>query len=291
MVNLADGQFQLNGVRFGRNTKLPVSGFDMGSYGVNATDYQVARADELRFGIDTLQPTSITFTIGVLHQVLLPHMVPLAHISSVSNMSDGYAAMESLATAWKSDTTRQQYGYTDTLYYGCRGQTLQIYGRPRKFAHPAKSRLAQFRMATAEFQRVDTLCYADLNGIVTVLPGTEGVTTQNIIRSGGGAPTWVQIFITGPINHPKIKIAGLPLIDINFNLAAGKLIEVNTYPWTRRVVNSDAQNLSPLLVSGSPYLDQIKIPPNATTGVGLSGGSTTGATNAVVLWREAYNSL
>lgn len=291
MVNLGEGQYQINGVRFGRNTRMPISGLDLAGYGVGATDYQVARADELRFGRDTLQPATMTFTIGAVDNKWLPHMQPLTHIGSVSNLANASSLLEQLATAWKSDVTRSTFGAVDVLYYGREGIVTQIYGRPRKFSYNAKSMKAQFRSATAEFQRVDTLCYTDQTYTVTVLPGTEGVATQNIVRSGGGAYTWLQLFIYGPIDHPKVKLGSLPLIDLNYSIPSGKMVEINSYPWQRRVVNSDALNLRPLLINDSPYLDQIRLAANSTTGIGLSGGSTTGATKLLAVWREAYNTL
>lgn len=290
MVALGAGQFQFNGVKFGRNTMLPVSGFDTSAYGVTGTDYQIAQADEMRFGRDALQPGTLTLTINALDNRPLPNMVALSGPRTIQTVS-ATDTMEKLATAWKSDITRNIYGAVDVLYYNRKGSVVQIYGRARKFATNAPSRLSQYRVATAEFQRVDTKCYSDIEYNVTVLPGSEGVTTQNIVRSDGYATTWLQMFIYGPVTHPKIKIGSLPLIDINYTLPAGHMVEINSYPWQRRVVNDSGDNLRPLLINDSPYLDQIQVLGNATTGVGLSGSSTTSATKLLVLWREAYNSL
>lgn len=290
-IELRQGQYQLGAVRFGRFTQLPIESMEFTGYGVSSTDYQLPRADELRFGIDTFQPGSINFSIGILDNFLLPNMAGSTGVSSVPGLQNALQTLESLHYEWKADDIRKEFGFVKPLFACRAGETVRIYGRPRKFAHNTASMKAQHRMAVCEFQRVDTFCYSESLYNVVADPGTEGVTTQNIVRSGGAAPTWLQILITGPIDHPKIKIGSLALVDVNYNLAAGKVLEINTYPWTRRVVDSDGFNVAPLMIGTSPYLDELLLMPNTTTGVGFSGANTTTATKMVVQWREAYHTL
>lgn len=291
VVELRNGQYQLGSVRFGRFTQLPIESMEVTGYGVNSTDYQIPRADEMRFGIDTFQPGTLNFTIGILDNYILPNMVGATGISSAPGLQNAIEQLEALHKEWRADDIRKQFGYVKPLFVCRQGETVRVYGRPRKFAHNTASMKANHRKAVCEFQRVDTICYSETQYSVVADPSAEGTTTQNAVRSGGGVDTWVQILITGPINHPKIKIGSLNLIDVNYNLAAGKVLEINTYPWTRRVMDSDGLNVAPLLIGTSPYLDEIVIPPSASTEVGFSGSSTTAATKMAVLWREAYSSL
>lgn len=288
-IVLRHGQYQLGSVRFGRFTNLPIESMEVTGYGVNSTDFQLPRADEMQFGIDTFQPGAINFTIGILDNYVLP---TYGDPESISGIKRAHNLLEDLHTEWRSDDIRKQFGFVKPLLYGRPdGSTVRIYGRPRKFAHDAKSLKGQFRKAVAEFQRVDTLCYTEQEYSVQVLPSSEGSTTQNIVRSGGGAPTWMKIYITGPIVHPKIVIGSLPMIDINYTLTGSQILEINSYPWTRRVVDNNSLNIAPLLIGTSPYLDELMLPANSTIAVGFSGTGTTSATKMNILWREAFSTL
>lgn len=292
LVTLGPGQYQLGTTRFGRNTQLPIESMEVNSYGVNSTDYQLPRADEMRFGIDSFQPGSINFTIGVLDNHLLPSMAGMTGISSVPGLQSATELLEKLHTEWRSDDIRKLHGFVKPLWYGRPdGTTVRVYGRPRKFAHDMGSRKDNFRKAVCEFQRVDTLCYSEEEFSVTTTPSAEGTTSASIVRSGGMARTWMKIYLVGPINHPKVKIGLLDLIDINHNIAAGQILEINSYPWTRRVVDNISQNVAPKLIGNSPYLDELSLAPGTTTQVGFSGTGTTGATQMTILWREAYHTL
>lgn len=290
-ITLGPGQYQIGSVRFGRNTMLPLETNDNQGYGVNSTDYQLPRSDEMRFGVDSLQPGSIAFTFGILDNRVLTSMSGMTGVSSISGIRSAQDMLEDLHTEWRIDDIRKEYGFVVPLWMHRQGLTVRVYGRPRKFASDLRSHKSEYRKAVAEFQRVDTLCYTEDEYSVVATPSAEGTTTQNIVRTLGRGRTWMKIYIQGPINHPKIKIGSLPLIDINHNIAADEIVEINSYPWSRRVVDNNGLNIAPLLIGNSPYLDELWLYAQATTPVGFSGSSTTGATKMSVLWREAFNTL
>lgn len=287
-MSLVEGQYQIGSVVFGRNTPYPIQSFDPGGYDVNVGDYQMGEADEVRMTRDFLKPGGMIFNIGVIDNFVLPH-IAFAGTADTSKILAGRRLLDNLSTEWRADAERAQWGVLKPLLCHKDGLTHRVYGRPGKFSHSAKSRMSQEYNVTMEFRRADTLSYSETEYIAIVPPTTAGATNGFIARGVGQASSWVQIIITGPINHPVIKFGSLFTLDVNVNIAAGKFLEINTYPWTRRIIDSDGFNRSPALVGVSPYLSAVKLPANSTTAIGFSGASTTGATAMAVLWREAYN--
>lgn len=287
-MTLRSGQYQLGDVVFGNGTLIPVSGVEHGGYGIQAGDYAVVNSDELRFGKDYIQPGTLVFEFAVMDNkpiwdIMQPGDVA-PHDRSARQM------LERLQAEWLDDDIRLEWGEVKPLRYCLDGEIRRYYGRPRKFVYSHKSMKSEWINVTADYQRVDNLTYSDDESMVIVLPSAEGTTTEEINRELGSANAWFQAFIEGPIVNPKLKIGNFS-IDITFNLAQGKLIQVSTYPWERRIVNSDGQNLAPVAGGTTPYLNEIKIPPYQTTRVGLSGTGTNSNTKAYVLWREAYRTF
>lgn len=289
-MTLKNGQFQIGSVVFGEGTIYQVSNVEVSGYDVQAGQYAVPMTDEIRFGRDFLSPSTITFTMAALNNFYLQDILPIAGVDPalLPPLTSGREATENLAAEWRADDIRSKWGYLKPLYYARDGKQLRIYGRPRKFASGSTGRKAEWIDMVCDYQRVDTISYSDTEYGVVVDPSAAGTTPGSVVRADGSLPTWVRILITGPITNPKVKFGNLFTIELTTVLAAGKVIEINSYPWERRIINSDAANLSASLTGASPYLDEVKLPPKATTGVGLSGTGTTGATNAAILWREAY---
>lgn len=289
MTTLIPGQYKIGNTVFGEGTMIHVSSCEPGGHGTSPGDYPVGQSDELRFSRDYMQPGSYTFEMAALNNKPMLNMVgPGEEIPDVDGAS---TYLETIANEWRADEVRLIYGSLKPLLYHRDGMTRMIYGRPRKFVHANRSRKAEWVNIVADFQCADTFTYEEAQGLVTALPTSAGTTSVDVVRAGGSAPAWFTAFITGPINDPKIKVGNLFTVELDYNLAAGKIIQISSYPWERRVIDSDGFNLSPLMVGNSPYLDQMKLPANATTGIGLSGSSTTGATKLELLWREAYHSF
>jgi hypothetical protein len=277
------GQYQIGNVIFGRNTLYPINELNMNGYDVTAGDYQLSSADEVRMTRDFFKPTSISFTVGVLDNFLIKN---LAGYGTGVAPPDGKVLLDNFIREWRADEVRNVWGATKPIK--CRqddNQTTLIYGRPRKLAVGKRSLKSQFAVVVAEYQRLDTLAYSDDEYFVNVTPSTP----RTVSRFAGQAPAWLRFLLTGPINNPLITFGSLFQIQVNYNIPAGKVLEINSYPWTRRVILApDNLNISPLMVPPSPYLSEVKFPAGSSQAVSLSGGSTTGATNLSVLWREAY---
>lgn len=294
-MSLTEGQYQIGNLVFGRNTPYPISSLDPGGYQSTVGDYQMAEADEIRMTRDFLQPGGMVFTLGVLDNKVLPAMA-FAGVADMSKIIPGRRLLDDLSREWRADAERLTWGVLKPLLCHKEGLTHRVYGRPGKFTASAKSLKSQEYTVTMEYRRADTLSYSDTEYVLDLPPTTAGATNGTIERGVGQAPCWLRIVLTGPINQPKIKIGSLFTIDLSsvvsgyaMNLAAGKFIEINSYPWSRRLIDSDGFNRNPCLVSGSPYLSQIRLPAGSSTPIGFSGSATTGATHMQVFWREAYN--
>lgn len=288
-MSLSEGQYKIGNTVFGSRTMYPVSSFESNSYQINGQDFQVTNTDEMRFGMDTFSPGTMSFTMAAIDNRILPSMAGYTGISPVSILS-GSTLLERLAREWRADEIRSMWNAQKPLLICRAGVTHRVYGRPRKFTSGGKTMKSEWIDIVCDFQRADTLSYSDEEFAIEVLPSGSGTTTQTITRTDGEGPSWIRLLIVGPINNPVIKI-GPHIVQISTNLAAGKLIELSAYPWDRRIVNSDGLNLSASLIGASPYLDQLAFPAHTSWAIGLAGGSTTIATKMFILWRNAYTLL
>jgi hypothetical protein len=281
---LRTGQFQIGDLVFGRNTLFPINELNMNGYDVTSGDYQIASADELRMTRDFFAPTAISFTLAVLDNFILPNM---GGFGTAVPVPDGRFALDNLVREWRADEVRKVWGATKPIKSRQdNGKTTLIYGRPRKLAVGKASRKSEFAVVVAEFQRSDTLAYSNEEYFVNVLPGAGSTAVS---RFDGQAPSWLRFLITGPANDPLITFGSQFQVQLDYNIPAGKVVEVNSYPWTRRVILApDNLNLSPLMIPPSPYLSEMKFLANTVRNVSWSAGGTTGASNLSVLWREAY---
>lgn len=274
-MTLKPGQYQIGDIVFGSSTLYPVENFEDSGYTANASDYAVPNTDEMRMGRDTISPGGITITMAALDNRPTEYAYDLA---------------EDFAAEWRGDDVRRLWGTLKPLKCATEVGVFRIYGRPRKFVSGKASRKSEWIPIVCDFSRADTLHYDDEESITAVPLGSAGATTATVTRAGGRAPTWLRAFIAGPITNPKLKV-GTYTVELTTTLASGKIIEINAYPWERRIINSDGQNLVVTLAGASPYMDEMKILPRVTTNLGLSGTGTSGATGASILLREAYYNL
>ena len=280
---LREGQYSIDGLKLGKGTAFNVSSFDTSGYDVAPGDYQPSRQDNLRFGNDFLVPTSVTWELSCLRNKYLDSMgfVPGAR----PELPGGIKAVDELHRIWKADDIRQIYGAVKFVTYKRDGVERRFYGRPRQFASGARSDKSEWIPIVMNFQRIDTFTYAEEETAVFTTPSVP----KPVIRGDGQANSWVNIFITGPIVDPAIYIGAQQISLPGVTLTSGQVLNISSYPWERRVVRSDGINLRPKLVE--PYLDQIYLKPGANTAINMVGSGTSGATNIVLLWREAYNTL
>lgn len=289
-------QYQLNGITFGRNTNIPISKVDMQPYNVNVQDFQVPLADENRFGIDSLVPGNIVFTMAIIENYMLEQF---ANVSPTIEPDDLFAmrgtVLGKLARTWKAKEVRSFWGAVVPLLY-CTGdgEIVRIYGRPGKFQYvPRTNDRTEWIDIQAEFRRGDTFAHSDIEYYAGdqddeargMAPDDAPVT---IPRGGGDADSWVRVLIQGPAIHPVINY-GDSVIEMDMTIPAGVLLEISSYPWSRRVVDSTGVNWRAKLIGDTKYLEEIVFPAETDMDVSWSCTGETADTQMYFLWREAYN--
>lgn len=281
---MIDGQWEIDGYLFGANTQIMVSSVTFEGYDVNNYDFNRENTDEMVMGRDSLKPGTITFEMAALDNYYVSSGL------SVPGFERARGSYDSFTKHWRGDSSRQHWNEYLPLAYKRQGQERLIYGRPRKLTPlPYASRRGN-QPFTCQYQTADTFTYSRMeyyeDGPVSTL-GTRNVPARRDLLEGT-ADTWFAIQIEGPITNPVIEIGADKKITLETTLAAGKQIEISSYPWRRRVINSDSETLSAFLIDDSPYMDELKIPAGEETAFGLSGSGTSGSTLLRVLWREAY---
>jgi hypothetical protein len=283
--NLRPYQWQIGELVFGRYTMYKVLSAKPQSYNVNNQDFQVPLADETRMGQDTFQAGPMVFKIGVIDNApvnYIPNTLPDTLVLKSSKL------LTALQKEWKADEIKKQWGALKPITY-CDGYGVvrQIYGRPRKFDYTLKRPGSQFHVVTAEYARVDTLSYTELEYAAELV---EGAAPVNYTREGGDANSWFRVVFTGPVTDPLV-ILGEAEIQLQYTIPAGVQVEVNSYPWSRRIIDSNGLNLRTTLIGNTLYLDQLQLPPNESIPMSWTASGTTSASKCVVLWRDALNVL
>lgn len=284
-VILRPYQWKIGNLVFGEYTKYPVLGANIQTYNVNNQDYQIPLSNETRMGQDTHQAGPITFTMGVFDN---------APVSYVNNTLPNDLVLKSskLLTAlqkeWKADDVRRRWGVLKPIVY-CDGYGVvrRIYGRPRKFTYTRKRPGSHFHKVTAEYARIDTLTYTDAEYRVSLINGNTPI---GYTRDAGDAPAWYRVLLAGPQTNPLV-ILGDDQIQLQTVIAAGVTVEVNSYPWTRRIVDTLGINRRTTLIGNSKYLDQLTIPADTSTPMSWVATGTTVNSACTVLWRDAYNTI
>lgn len=292
-INLVPGQYMIGDVIFGRHTKYPVTSVEIQSYQTNALDYQNIRADETQFGQDNFVPQPVIFTLGVTDTYILPNMLGMTSydpdLVSTIEAANRYN-LHDLARAWRGDDVKGQWGVNKPLACCERdGRTLLWFGRPRKFQYTKRSRKSEFFTIQAEYMRSDTLQYSGDEYGVEISPGD----TETITRVAGDMPSWYRILIYGPATHPIIEgltepITGAP-IELDIEVPADEVLEISSYPWVRRIVDSLNFNRAAALQGNTQYLDQLRIAPYSSTEVTWDAEDTNGDSRMVFAWRDAYS--
>lgn len=290
--NLVAGQWQLGNLVLGRGTNILVETADVAPYDINAQDYQVARSDEKNFGFDSFAPTTIQIQFQILNNRLLPGWEGL-----IPNFWHSMPTVEDLAFEWRGDDVRNRWGQMKPIYHRSRLDNIEkvIFGRPGQFTYTWDDEYNRGEVVKAlgEFRRGDTLAYGIReNAIVLNQANPEAV----INGTAGKAPSWMRLLIEGPINHPVITLTNLfrqttpVVVDLDYNIPAGMIVEISGYPWSRRVVNNanPPVALPRNLVGESPYLDKLRFDFNSVVEVSYTGTAQTADTQVAVLFRDGY---
>jgi len=286
--NLRPYQFQIGDVIFGRHTPYPVEKVDIQSYNVNNQDFQVPMSNETRMGIDTKQAGPMTFTMGVIDNAPAKNVAGSLPDDLVAKSSKLLTALQA---EWKATATTKQWGeLTPLVYCDGYGSVRRIYGRPRKFSYTRKSPKSLFYRVTAEYARVDTLTYSDVEFAASLIQGAEPV---NYSRIDGDADSWLRVLLTGPMTNPVIYV-GDNTLQLQLSIDVDTIVELSSYPWARRIVSAPAAggtlvNQRRALVGNTRYLDQITMPAATSVAMKYTASGTTADSGCLVLWRDAYN--
>ena len=255
---LGKTRYKIGNLIFGDNTNIPVSKAEIQPWNVNNQDFQIIRTDEVRFGIDNLVPAPIVFTMAVLNNWALEN-VPGGGSVPEGFLYQARSLLGQLAHTWKATTVRQTWGsMVKLLFIDTDGITRRIYGRPGKFQHgPVEKN--EWVDVQAEFRRADTNAYADTEKVIEI--GYNNDPTY-IYREAdqGDAPAWFRVLMYGPLTHPIISVGNVQ-IELGLDIASNTVLEVSSYPWMRRIVDSNNVNWRAALIGSSQYLDQLQIPP------------------------------
>jgi hypothetical protein len=290
--NLLPGQWQAGDILMGYGTNIKLESVDVKPYDVNAQDYQIPRADEMRFGFDQFKPTTIELTMQVLHNRLLPGWE-----SYLPNFWHSMPTIHDLAREWRFDEGRNIWGEMKPLFMCSKLDGIRkiIYGRPGQFTVTADDEFnkGEIVKVLAEFRRGDTFAYSQYENLISLTQAAPEVTIDG---TGGQGPSWLRIEILGPVTHPILTFTNMfgtaaPVVmDLDYEIAADEIVEINAYPWSRRVVNNASPPLSlpANLIGGNPYLDRLRFNFDAQVDVSLAGSGMTSATEVLVLWRDVY---
>lgn len=253
-MTLLPFQYQLGNVVFGKDTQIPVSKVDIQPANVNNQDFQIVRTDENRFGIDTLVPGTIVFTMAVLNNFLLDNFETPPEAAESLLFQSSNTLLGSLMNEWKANEIRSFWGAMKPLFYCDKDNNIhRIYGRPGKFVYDPTTMRHDWINVQAEFRRTDTLSHDNIETWAELTWKADPV--YAIYPNNSDA--WLRILLYGPIDTPTITI-GTSQITLDYEIAEGEVVEISSYPWTRRVISSDGTNLRAKL-TGPQYLDELKM--------------------------------
>lgn len=282
--NLEPGQYQLGDLIMGPFTPFRIESIDIGNYDVNVQDYQRTMSNELSFGQDTLKPAPLQLTINVMVNKVLPHIASLVPSSAILSF-DNDPNLGDLQREWRAEDVMGEWGKIKPLLFcGGDGITRQFYGRPGKFSYRKHRQAGSlYYQCQAEFRRSDTFAYSNTQWYLDFQPNDP----QVIKRVNGNAASWVALLIVGPANHPVINW-GTKQIELDWNIPAGKAVAISSYPWERRVVDSDGLSLAAKIVTDRPYLDTIRYPVNEDFLISWTAASLNSDSRLRLLWHDAY---
>lgn len=290
-MSLKEGQFQLGSVVFGKNSMIKIIGVEQIGYEMTPGDYSVPQSDEIRFRRDYVKPGVVQFQLAVLDNYMLEGMSAFGGGGNVNLGVVGAELLEQFKAEWRADDIRKNWGWVKPLTYRAEGYNRILYGRPRNLsASRLKSKNGWYDI-TCSYQLADSLSYEEQFSSIAVEDTTAaGTNPVNLVRGIGKAPAWLRAYVTGPLNSPVIDL-GPHKITLDYNIPAGQIVEINSFPWERRCITSSGLNIGAKLIADSPYLEDLRIPPGGTWACGLHGTGATAPTRMVVQWQEAFHAV
>lgn len=282
--NLEPGQYQIGNLILGPFTPFKIEAIDIGNYDVNVQDHQAQMSNEIRFGADTLKPAPLQLTINVMVNRAIPNIAGLTSSTKTLNFEND-PNLADLQREWRAEDVMQEWGAIKPLLFcGSDGVTRQFYGRPGKFAYQKHRQVdSSFYICQAEFRRSDTFAYSNIEYYVDLQPNSP----RTLTRVNGNADSWVRFLIVGPAKHPVINW-GTRQIELDWDIPEDVIVEISSYPWQRRVVDSNGLSLAAYIVTDRPYLDTIRFPFNDPLLVSWHATGLGADSRMRILWNDAY---
>lgn len=291
MTELANGQFEIDGVLFGGvwdNVKVRSVQFPESNWSVQDSDNQFRPGTFM--GQDLLRPGEFVFSL----------------VTDGYTMDEAKAAADRLASVWHKGGTRKP-GSLSTLRYRYGNRTRVVYGRGRDFIHQfdqwslsgASPIAASFKMVVPFYfddgERAVDVGYTPpvTGGLVAPLmaPLTSAGTGASgvggfISEVGGTAPTPVVIELHGPTRYATVSGDGWS-VEYDKPIAFDQVVTIDcrfgyavAYDNFGRICNGN--------LSWKTNLLNARLTPGPET-ITYRGYDLTGTSRARVRWSPAYH--
>lgn len=290
MADLANGQFEIDGVLFGGvwdKVKIQEVTPPEPSWSTQDTDNQFRPGTLM--GQDLLRPGEFIFNM----------------ITDAYTMDEAKAAADRLAKAWLKDGSRKP-GAISVLRYRIGDKTRVVYGRGRQFIHQfSQWSLGGTSPIAASFQMSSPFFYDDNEFVVEVgytPPVTGGLTAPLVAplssegtgetgvggyipEVGGSAPTPAIIELHGPTRYAVVQGNGWT-VEYDQPIAYDQVVTIDcrhgytlAYDNFGRICNGN--------LSWKTNLLNARLTPGPET-ISYRGYDLTGTSRARVRWRPAY---
>lgn len=296
MPALGDDQFAIDDYVFGYRTTVDVTAFDASYPDVVDQDKPLPREDGTSMGMDLFGGMTISIDLEVVEPTETAALDTLEAVK---------------AAVMADDIRRVPQSYSVLSYrLATTGEQRRVYGRGRACAAASMDNAhVGFIPVAAQFRTITPYVYSDTEYVDSTnlvpddtLGGLIGPLIGPLYASGGGSgsrgfivggfrPAWLATRVHGPIENPRVEIAGQWWYQLQTRIAKGDSVLVDPQPWSRQVRRaSDGANLAGYLTGTSAWLADMRVPPGAQE-VLLSGVDATGTASVEVFWRTVRSSL
>lgn len=284
-------RFRFQGVDFGGNGDLLVTGFEPGATELRTNDVARAQRDGVIPGRDLLGSSTWAFDL----------------VTNRKDLAGALTSASALEAAWKNLRLRSNPFTTVPLSYEMGGRWRRVYGRPGQFLGPIGNVLALQGAGkiTCDFRVLDPLHYDDAESSVrlSIVPATTGgleapligpLTTvrssaprAGIVSNSGDAPTPLKVQFNGPVSDPWVRSPNGWEVGLAGTLAYDQTVTVD--PLEGTVTRQDGVLVAGMLSRKTRLSGSLLQP--GTTELTFGGTDPTGTASAVLSWRNAYNSI
>ena len=293
LIDLADGQFDIGGFRFGGDfDPILLDAFDPGDPEWSVQDSVNPFGGNTLFGRDYLNGPTWSFEC----------------FTNGYDIDDSLDAVTNMGRAWYNEELKSVNGTYQYLRYRLGSQVRRVYGRGRKFMAGVDGRsYGGTAPVSATFKLMSNMYFDDVEREAVmpfVPPSTGGLTAPleapltatgaggrrggTIPDVGGSVPTPFHAYIKGPIMRPWLESEDWR-IQLNMNVEHDQTIHISTYAGALLVQDNFGRNYAGMLAP-STRLNNARLRPGPTS-ITFGGESVSGTASARVTWRPAYSTL